>query len=48
MRLADINTDNRYKVDGYGGVAFYFAGKQTETRKSSSITRMMVRLVEVR
>lgn len=31
MRLADINTDNRYKVEGYGGVAFYFAGAQTET-----------------
>ena len=33
MRLADINTDNRYKVEGYGGVAFYFAGQQNETKQ---------------
>ena len=26
MKLADITTDNRYKVEGYNGIAFYFAG----------------------
>lgn len=33
MRLADINKSDRYAVDGYGGVAFYFAGKQTEMQE---------------
>lgn len=28
MQVADINTNDRYKVEGYGGVAFYFAGQQ--------------------
>lgn len=30
MKLEDITTDNRYAVEGYGGVAFYFAGQQIE------------------
>jgi hypothetical protein len=29
--VTDLNTNDRYKVDGFGGVAFYFAGVQTET-----------------
>lgn len=33
MQLADINTNDRYKVEGYGGVAFYYAGQQTEHKE---------------